>query len=207
MGSHGANGRDFARRHKRVPCDLLVAGRACKGFATRLAPHEMFIQLAGSSLPRRGSDVLIQLRQEGTGDTLEIEAIVTRQQLTEVGEHGIHRGVEPRIQGAPPEYHSLFVDPALREDTTEVELLIELELADPDLPTSRDFAGPLWHPDPDRAAPAPACEDRLLPMSPARVRSLLLALLFLWRGPGVAAWTHGLFNFALILGAGPEVLL
>lgn len=35
---------------------------------------------------------------------------------------------------------------------------------------------------------------------------VLLGLLFLWRGPGVAAWTHGLFNFALFLGAGPEVL-
>lgn len=31
--------------------------------------------------------------------------------------------------------------------------------------------------------------------------------LFRWRGPGVAAWTHGLFNVALLLGAGPEVLL
>jgi len=34
-----------------------------------------------------------------------------------------------------------------------------------------------------------------------------LAVLFLWRGPGVAAWTHGLFDFGLLLGAGPEVLL
>lgn len=36
---------------------------------------------------------------------------------------------------------------------------------------------------------------------------ILLALLFRWRGPGVAAWTHGLFNLALFLGAGPEVFL
>lgn len=36
---------------------------------------------------------------------------------------------------------------------------------------------------------------------------VLLALLFRWRGPGVAAWTHGLFNVALFLGIGPEVLL
>jgi membrane protease YdiL (CAAX protease family) len=36
---------------------------------------------------------------------------------------------------------------------------------------------------------------------------LLLALLFRWRGPGVAAWSHGLFNLALLIGAGPEVLL
>lgn len=36
---------------------------------------------------------------------------------------------------------------------------------------------------------------------------LALCSIFLWRGPGVAAWTHGLFNFALLLGAGPEVLL
>lgn len=36
---------------------------------------------------------------------------------------------------------------------------------------------------------------------------ILLALLFRWRGPGVAAWTHGLFNLALFLGAGPEAFL
>ena len=36
---------------------------------------------------------------------------------------------------------------------------------------------------------------------------ILLALLFRWRGPGVAAWTHGLFNLALYLGAGPEAFL
>lgn len=36
---------------------------------------------------------------------------------------------------------------------------------------------------------------------------VLLALLFRWRGPGVAAWSHGLFNLALLIGAGPEVLL
>ncbi len=36
---------------------------------------------------------------------------------------------------------------------------------------------------------------------------VLLALLFRWRGPGVAAWTHALFNLALFLGAGVEVLL
>ena len=36
---------------------------------------------------------------------------------------------------------------------------------------------------------------------------LLLCTIFLARGPGVAAWAHGLFNFALLVGAGPEVLL
>ena len=36
---------------------------------------------------------------------------------------------------------------------------------------------------------------------------ILLGLLFRWRGPGVAAWTHGLFNLALLLGAGPDVFL
>lgn len=34
---------------------------------------------------------------------------------------------------------------------------------------------------------------------------MLLGLLFRWRGPGTAAWTHGLFNLALLLGAGPDV--
>jgi hypothetical protein len=36
---------------------------------------------------------------------------------------------------------------------------------------------------------------------------ILLGLLFRWRGPGVAAWTHALFNLGLLLGAGPGVLL
>ena len=36
---------------------------------------------------------------------------------------------------------------------------------------------------------------------------ILLGLVFRWRGPGVAAWTHGLFNLALLLGAGPDVFL
>ena len=36
---------------------------------------------------------------------------------------------------------------------------------------------------------------------------LLLALVFRWRGPGVAAWTHGWFNLALLIGAGPDVFL
>ena len=34
---------------------------------------------------------------------------------------------------------------------------------------------------------------------------LLLAGLFRWRGLGVSAWAHGLFNLALALGAGPGV--
>ena len=36
---------------------------------------------------------------------------------------------------------------------------------------------------------------------------LLLALVFRWRGVGVAAWAHGLFNVGLVLGAGPGVFL
>lgn len=35
---------------------------------------------------------------------------------------------------------------------------------------------------------------------------LLLSALFRWRGLGVAAWAHALFNAAMILGAGPGVL-
>jgi len=34
---------------------------------------------------------------------------------------------------------------------------------------------------------------------------LLLAGIFRWRGLGVCAWSHGLFNLALALGAGPGV--
>lgn len=34
---------------------------------------------------------------------------------------------------------------------------------------------------------------------------ILLAGLFRWRGVGLAAWTHGLFNLALLLGADPGV--
>jgi hypothetical protein len=36
---------------------------------------------------------------------------------------------------------------------------------------------------------------------------IMLALVFRLRGPGVAAWTHGLFNVALLVGAGPDVIL
>lgn len=36
---------------------------------------------------------------------------------------------------------------------------------------------------------------------------LALALLYRWRGMGVAAWCHAFFNLALTLGAGPEVFL
>jgi hypothetical protein len=39
------------------------------------------------------------------------------------------------------------------------------------------------------------------------VAGLALALLFRWRGMGVAAWCHAFFNLALALGAGPEVFL
>jgi len=39
------------------------------------------------------------------------------------------------------------------------------------------------------------------------VAGLVLALLFRWRGVGVAAWCHAFFNLALALGAGPEVFL
>lgn len=35
---------------------------------------------------------------------------------------------------------------------------------------------------------------------------ILLGLLFRWRGPGVGAWTHGLFNAALWIGIDPDVL-
>lgn len=34
-----------------------------------------------------------------------------------------------------------------------------------------------------------------------------LGILFRWRGPGVAAWTHGLFNVALWVGIDPSVIL
>lgn len=34
----------------------------------------------------------------------------------------------------------------------------------------------------------------------------LLGALYRWRGLGVAAWSHGLFNLTLLLGAGPGVL-
>jgi hypothetical protein len=36
---------------------------------------------------------------------------------------------------------------------------------------------------------------------------MLLSALFRWRGPGVAAWSHALFNLALLLGAGPDAFL
>ena len=36
---------------------------------------------------------------------------------------------------------------------------------------------------------------------------ILLGVLFRWRGLGVAAWAHALFDLALVLGAGPGVFL
>jgi membrane protease YdiL (CAAX protease family) len=36
---------------------------------------------------------------------------------------------------------------------------------------------------------------------------IILSALFRWRGPGVAAWAHALFNLALFLGAGPDCFL
>ena len=36
---------------------------------------------------------------------------------------------------------------------------------------------------------------------------VLLGILFRWRGMGVAAWAHALFNLALYIGAGPDVFL
>jgi len=36
---------------------------------------------------------------------------------------------------------------------------------------------------------------------------ILLGVLFRWRGMGVAAWAHALFNLALYIGAGPDVFL
>ncbi len=35
---------------------------------------------------------------------------------------------------------------------------------------------------------------------------VLLGVLFRWRGPGVAAWAHGLFNVLLWIGVDPDVL-
>jgi len=39
------------------------------------------------------------------------------------------------------------------------------------------------------------------------VAGILLGLLFRWRGPGVSAWSHGLFNLSLALGVSPGVLV
>ena len=36
---------------------------------------------------------------------------------------------------------------------------------------------------------------------------ILLGVLFRWRGPGVSAWSHGLFNLSLALGVAPGVIL
>ncbi|QDU85346.1 CAAX amino terminal protease self- immunity [Planctomycetes bacterium Pla163] len=38
------------------------------------------------------------------------------------------------------------------------------------------------------------------------VGGCLLGAIYRWRGLGVAAWSHGLFNLTLLLGAGPGVL-
>ncbi len=36
---------------------------------------------------------------------------------------------------------------------------------------------------------------------------ILLGALFRWRGPGVSAWSHGLFNLSLAIGVTPAVLV
>jgi hypothetical protein len=36
---------------------------------------------------------------------------------------------------------------------------------------------------------------------------ILFGALYRWRGPGVAAWAHALFDLALSIGAGPDVFL
>jgi membrane protease YdiL (CAAX protease family) len=38
------------------------------------------------------------------------------------------------------------------------------------------------------------------------VGGALLGIVFRWRGPGVAAWAHGLFNVALWIGIDPDVI-
>ena len=43
-------------------------------------------------------------------------------------------------------------------------------------------------------------------VGPSALAGILLGLLFRWRGPGVAAWSHGLFNLALLLGIDPDVV-
>jgi len=39
------------------------------------------------------------------------------------------------------------------------------------------------------------------------IAGILLGLLFRWRGPGVSAWSHGLFNLSLVLGVSPGALV
>ena len=39
------------------------------------------------------------------------------------------------------------------------------------------------------------------------IAGILLGLLFRWRGPGVSAWSHGLFNLSLAVGVSPGVLV
>lgn len=39
------------------------------------------------------------------------------------------------------------------------------------------------------------------------IAGILLGALFRWRGPGVSAWSHGLFNMSLALGVTPGVLV
>jgi hypothetical protein len=61
----------------------------------------------------------------------------------------------------------------------------------------RDFTGWLW--------------NGGLEFTPAgftwlALAGILLGVLFRWRGPGVAAWAHGLFNLALLIGIDPDVL-
>ena len=177
MGSHGSGSQDESRRtplRKRVTCEVGVDGRVYKGVATELAPHEIFVQLSGSSLPRRGAEVVIRLRDDAIGgDGLELTAVVSRQEHGDVGDQGLTRGVMARIVEAPAEYHRLFGGGQL-EDTTEVEILVEVASGGTDFPARRTVPDPLGPPadriaEDDEPVPVEARDDRpALRESPSR---------------------------------------
>ncbi len=139
MGTHESVGRGNAPLRRRITCDVLARGRVCKGVATEIAPHEIFVQLSGTSLPRRGCNVVLQLRDAIDGEDIEVHGVIARMQHGEVDDRGIRRGIVVRIVEAPMEYHVLFDGPGA-EDTTEVEILIDIgpALSGPDFEQAED---------------------------------------------------------------------
>jgi hypothetical protein len=67
--------RKFTREKHRVPCDLLIDGKASTGFVTYLSPRGLFVQTATTAT--EGTPVGVRLR-EPDGALIELQARVAR---------------------------------------------------------------------------------------------------------------------------------
>ncbi|HEM45702.1 MAG TPA: PilZ domain-containing protein, partial [Alphaproteobacteria bacterium] len=165
-------GQGGARPAQRLACDVLAGGRSSKGFATTLAPHEIFVQLADGTLPDPGAEIVVRLREGLPAPDVELRAVVSSRYPDGEVDIGAVRGIEARIVEAPPEYHALFAESVL-ERSGSVGVLIEI---DADLPARRDpvESGREAAADPDLPAHRAALRVEPLvhaPPAPARGRA------------------------------------